>query len=451
MVLRGVLLLNGVTVVSLLLTTQTHAYDWPEFRGPSGQGEAVESDPPVEWTPTKNVAWRTPIPGSGWSSPIVFGDRIYLTTAIQELDDTELRQSPSVDFTDNTPTSRNTTDFNLSLRVLAVEKNYGHIVWEREVFSYAAGNYSPGHAKNGFASPTPTTDGKTVYVHFGPQGTAALDWDGNAIWRRRVDYEARHGAASSPVIAGNRLVLNCDGAEDPFVCALDPRTGEELWRTQRQPMDFEKFAFSTPLAIPSSSTASSVQLVSPGSHMVGSYDPADGRELWHVYFPRRWSAVSRPVYANGMVIICNGGERNPELIAIRPDGSGDVSNSHVVWRHNKCVPLTSSVVVVDDHVYMVSDGGIAACTEVGTGKLVWKKRLGGNFSASPVCAGGRLYFPSDAGICHVIAAEREFRELAKNDLGEPILASFAVDGNAFIIRTGDALYRVEERDPRFAP
>jgi outer membrane protein assembly factor BamB len=423
----------------------TFASEWPEFRGPTGQGIAVDSNPPFEWTPEKNIAWRTSIPGSGWSSPIVFGKRIYLTTAVKEVSLSGHRSAPDV--SNNEPTGRNSADAGLSLRALAIDAGSGKIVWDREVFHYALGQYQTGHAKNGFASPTPITNGEQIYVHFGPQGTAALDMEGNILWRNTdIKYDARHGAGGSPVIAGEALIFNCDGVENPFVVALDRKTGKELWRTSRLPMTFEKFAFSTPLVIPSSHTASGLQVISPGSHMIGSYDPDDGRELWHVYFEKRWSLVPRPVLADGMVLVCNGGEAPPELVAIRPDGSGDVTNTHVVWRHNKFAPLTSSVVAVNGMVFMVSDAGIAACTELATGKLVWKKRLGGNFSASPIAASGRVYFPNDNGVCYVLAAKAEFEQLAKNDLGEPILASFAVTGDALIIRTASTLYRVETKD-----
>jgi outer membrane protein assembly factor BamB len=210
-------------------------------------------------------------------------------------------------------------------------------------------------------------------------------------------------------------------------------------------MDPERFAFSTPLVIPSSKTKSGVQIVSPGSHMIGSYDPTDGRELWHVYFDRRWSVVSRPILVEGVIVACNGGDSPPELLAIRPDGSGNVTDTHILWRHDDHVPLTSSVVEVDRHIYMASDAGIAACTEFATGKVIWKKRLGGNFSASPLHAAGRLYFPNDNGLTFVLAVKPDFELLAKNDLGEPILASFAVDDQALIVRTSAAVYRIDDR------
>jgi outer membrane protein assembly factor BamB len=427
------------------LAGTTKGDQWPEFRGPTGQGLAAHANPPIHWSPEKNIAWKASLPGSGWSSPIVYSNHIYVTTAMQEEATPGLHSAPDV--SNNEPTGRNSANVGLSLRALALEAGSGKIVWDREVFHYSPGQYQSGHAKNGFASPTPITNGEQIYVHFGPHGTAALDMDGNILWRNTdIRYDARHGAGGSPVIAGNALVFNCDGVQDPFIVALNRHTGKELWRTPRRPMTFEKFAFSTPLAIPSSQTASGVQLVSPGSHMIGSYDPADGRELWHVDFEKRWSLVPRPVFSDGVVLVCNGGEAPPELVAIRPNGSGDVSGTHIAWRHNKFVPLTSSVVAVDGYVFMVNDAGIAASTEIATGKLVWKKRLGGNFSASPTAAGGRVYFPNDSGVCYVLAAKPVFEQLDKNDLGEPILASFAVTGDALIIRTASALYRVEAKD-----
>ncbi|BBO33714.1 PQQ-binding-like beta-propeller repeat protein [Lacipirellula parvula] len=426
--------------IVLCLASASSAAEWPEFRGPTGQGVADHAQPPVEWAPDKNVTWRTAIPGSGWSSPIVAGGRIYVTTAVQEQGG-----GSGPDVNNNEPVGSNSTASALSLRLLALDAQSGQIVWDREIFHYDAGSYPSGHAKNTFASPTPLAVGDRIYAHFGPLGTAAVDLNGEIIWQNKtISYDARHGGAGSPVVVGDTLVFNCDGVENPFIVGLDKTTGKELWRTPRQPMEPERFAFSTPLMVPSSSTASGVQLVSPASHMIGSYDPADGRELWHVFFDRRWSTASRPVYAEGMVLACNGGEAPPELLAIRPDGEGNVSETHVVWRHDNFAPLTSSVVVADGHVYMVSDAGIAACTDATTGKVVWKKRLGGNFSASPIYADGRIYFPSDNGTCYVIAAKPRYELLAKNSLEEPTLASFAVTGDALIIRTSDAVYRIEE-------
>jgi outer membrane protein assembly factor BamB len=422
--------------------------DWPEFRGPTGQGRAADAKPPQEWSPDTNIAWRTAIPGSGWSSPIVVGDRIYVTTAIQEEDATE-HKTLRPDVTNNAPVGNNSTVAALSLRALAIDANTGRIVWDREVFRFGPGQYPPGHAKNSFASPTPLSDGEKIYVHFGPLGTAALDRNGDVVWRNsEIAYDARHGGAGSPILVGDKLIFNCDGVENPFVVALDRNTGKGVWRSARQPMEPERFAFSTPLAIPSQATESGVQIVSPASHMIGGYDPADGRELWHVYFDRRWSVVSRPVFEDGMVIACNGGEAPPELIAIRPDGSGNVSDTHIVWRHDSFAPLTSSVVVDDGRVYMVSDAGIASCTDAATGKLLWKKRLGGMFSASPIYADGRIYLPNDDGVCYVIAAKPTFELIEKNDLAEPILASFAVIDDALIVRTSEAMYRVEATNER---
>jgi outer membrane protein assembly factor BamB len=435
-------------LVSATISTACAA-DWPEFRGPTGQGEATDSNPPLEWSPTKNVTWRTPLDGMGWSSPIIFGDRIYLTTST-EID--EQGNQVASTMADLPPEVRNGpvaklefASAGISLRALAFNLETGEKVWDVEVFRLTRDQVQAAHAKNGFASPTPVTDGEHIYVHFGPHGTASLGLDGKLVWTNRIEYDARHGAGGSPVLVGNSLVFNCDGVENPFVVGLDSRDGHEIWRTPRQPMDYERFAFSTPLAIPSDKTASGIQLVSPGSHMIGSYDPDTGRELWYVYFDKRWSLVPRPVYVNGMVLVCNGGEPPPELIAIRPDGEGNVSDTHVVWRHDKHVPLTSSVVAVGKHIYMVNDAGIAACTEVETGRLVWKKRFGGNFSSSPIYASGRIYFPGESGVTHVIAAEPKFKELAKNDLDEMMLSSFAVDGDALVIRTSKALYRIEDQ------
>lgn len=348
--------------ISLFAVSEASPSDWPSFAGPRGGAGARCTAAGRSRRPDSNIAWRTTIPGSGWSSPIVVGDRI-VTTAVQEEENAAEHKTLRPDVTNNAPVGNNSTAAALSLRALAIDAKTGHIVWDREIFRFAPGQYPPGHAKNSFASPTPLSDGEKIYVHFGPLGTAALDKNGEVVWRNsEIAYDARHGGAGSPILVGEKLIFNCDGVENPFVVALDRNTGKELWRSPRQPMDPERFAFSTPLAIPSKATESGVQIVSPASHMIGSYDPADRHELWHVYFDRHWSVVSRPVFEDGVVIVCNGGEAPPELIAIRPDGSGNVSDTHVVWRHDSFAPLTSSVVVEDGRVYMVSDAGIASCT-----------------------------------------------------------------------------------------
>jgi len=390
--------------------------EWPEFRGGTGQGHSDVDGLPTVWSRSQNVAWRQPLPGKGWSSPILYAGRIFLTTAV-EIDE----------------------NGGQSLRALCLDAETGEIRWNVEAFKKPPGLPAV-HAKNSYASPTPITDGERVFVHFGPSGTAAFAFDGNLIWANdRIVYDARHGGGGSPILSGRALIFNCDGVENPFVVALDRSNGKELWRSARPEMEPERFAFSTPLEI---RVNGKVQVVSPGSHGVYSYEPATGQEVWRVHFPNKWSVIPRPVFAQGKVFICTGYEGPAELLAIRPDGAGDVTATHVAWRTDKYVPHTPSPSIVGDLIFMVSDSGIATCRNVNTGKLHWRKRLEGSFSASPLHAAGNLYFPNEEGACFVIKAAPEFKLVAKNDLEESTLASYAAGGKGLYIRTAEALYRV---------
>ena len=394
--------------------------DYPEFRGPTAQGHASATSLPVQWDLSANVRWKVPIVGKGWSSPIEHAGRIFLTTAV-----------PS----EETPPQRH------SLRALCLDAAGGEILWNVEVFVKELRPEETINPKNSFASPTPITDGQQVFVHFGPDGTACLDRDGKRIWANdQLRYNPMHGAGGSPVLAGSRLVFHCDGAEDPFVVALHRDSGRVAWRTPRPPAASPKWSFATPLVI---EVAGKRQLISPAAQLVCSYDPTSGEELWRVRYPNKWSIVPRPVCSHGLVFVCTGYSGPAELLAIRPTGSGDVTDSHVAWRTDNNVPHTPSPLIVGNEIYLVSDSGIVSCRDVETGELHWRHRVGGNHSASPVHAAGRIYLLSEEGVCTVIAAGREYRELATNDLQEPTLASCAVVERALIVRTAGHLYRIE--------
>jgi outer membrane protein assembly factor BamB len=411
--LIGLLLAGGTAVAT--------AEDWPEFRGPTGQGLSNATSLPVKWDLQANVRWKVSIPGKGWSSPIVHEGRIFLTTAVPSEEDPPKRQS---------------------LRALCLDAAKGEILWNVEVFVKTMGPGETLNAKNSFASPTPITDGERVFVHFGPDGTACLDRDGKRIWANdQLRYNPVHGAGGSPIFSGSRLVFHCDGAEDPFVVALHRDSGTVAWRTPRPAMASPKWSFATPLVI---EVEGSPQLVSPAAQMVCSYDPSSGEERWRVRYPNKWSIVPRPVFSHGLVLVCTGYDGPAELLAIRPTGSGDVTDSHVAWRTDNHVPHTPSPLVLGNEIYLVSDNGIASCRDVETGELHWRHRVGGNFSASPVHAAGSIYMVSEQGVCTVIAASgREYQELATNDLQEATLASFAVVAGAILVRTEGHLYRIE--------
>jgi outer membrane protein assembly factor BamB len=391
--------------------------EWPEFRGPTGQGISAAKDVPVTWSATGNVNWRVPVAGRGWSSPAVANGRIYLTTAVGEGDV-------------------------VTLRALCFDAKDGKSVWDVEVFKPGA-DATKMHRKNSLASPTPIVTADRVFVHFGHMGTAALDLDGKILWKQNsVTYSPVHGTGGSPALVDGKLVFSCDGASDPFVVALDAATGEIRWKTPRNTTAKKPFSFSTPLAV---KVDGGTQVISPGSGFVGAYDASSGRELWRVGYGEGYSVVPRPVFAHGLVFVSSSFDK-PVVKAIRPAGAkGDVTDTHVAWELGRGGPHTASMQVVGDELYLVSDGGIAACVDAKTGKVHWSERLGGNFSASPVYAEGKLYFFNETGVGYVVKADKRFQLLATNQVGEASLASPAVLDGALIVRTEGHLWRLGKK------
>jgi outer membrane protein assembly factor BamB len=401
----------------LLLAPAPQADDWPEFRGPAGEGLVKNGHLPTEWGPDKNVAWKQDIPGKGWSSPVVVAGKIYLTTAV--------------------PTGE-AGGKELSLRALCLDAADGKILWDKEVF--VQGAKAPGiHPKNSHASPTPLVRDNRLYVHFGHQGTACLDLDGKVLWRNTdLKYSPVHGSGGSPVLVDDALIFSCDGGNDPFLAALDKNNGKLLWKTDRKLGTNQTFSFSTPLVI---TVNDKKQVISPTSNGVGAYDPANGKEIWRVTYTG-YSVIPRPAFANGLVILSTGYD-SPKVLAIRPDGEGDVTKTHVAWTHKKNAPHAPSPLTVGDEVYLVSDGGMATCLDAKTGEVHWEERLGGHFSASPICADGKIYVQSEEGVGVVFKAGKRFEIVAKNDLGQHSLASYAAADGALFIRTEKHLYRIQ--------
>jgi outer membrane protein assembly factor BamB len=394
------------------------AEDWPQFRGPTGQGISTAKNLPVRWNSKSNVVWKTPLPGKGWSSPVVADGRVYLTTALQVQG----------------------TEAPISLRVQCVDAANGKLVWESEVFRPGPEETRAMHQKNSLASATPILSEDRLYVHFGHMGTAALDLSGKVVWRQTsLKYSPVHGNGGSPALIGDLLVFTCDGANDPFVVALDAPSGGVRWRTPRNTPSSRMFSFSTPLEI---EVDGARQIVSAGSGLVGSYDNETGREIWRVLYGEGYSVVPRPVYAAGLLFICSGYD-GPTLLAINPAGArGDITKSGVAWIFRKGVPLTPSPLAVGNELYWVSDNGIAKCLDARTGKVHWDERLDGEFSASPLYAEGRVYFQSEGGVGIVVKAGQTFELLSRNDLEERTLASYGVAEQSFIIRSESHLWRI---------
>jgi outer membrane protein assembly factor BamB len=396
---------------TVVLGARMFAEDWPAFRGPTGQGHSSEQNLPLEWGESRHVVWKTPVPGRGWSSPVVADGRVWLTTAA--------------------------TERGASLRLLAFDAATGRELVDAEAFHSPSARLL--NEKNSLASPTPIVDGDRVYVHFGAQGTAALTTTGEVVWKARFPYESQHGNGGSPALYGDLLVLNCDGADTAFVVALDKRTGKVRWKAdRRRPWDQ---AYSTPLVI---RVGGRDQIVSVGAYRAAAYDPENGRELWRVSYDDGFSNVPRPVFGNGLVYIATG-FRQPFLMAVRADGAGDVTRTHIAWTLSRGAPLTPSPILVGDDLYVVNDNGIATALDAKSGAIHWQQRLGGTFSASPVFADGRLYFTSEDGETTVIAPGRQFRKLAVNRIDEPTLASLAISGGSIFIRGESHLYRIAEQ------
>lgn len=401
----------------LAVTALVQAANWPEFRGPTGQGHATAQNLPTEWSDTQNVVWKQPLPGEGWSSPALVDGRLYLTAAIPV---------------------ENGKEGDRSLSLLILDAQSGRLLRRVDVFQQDGATAPKIHSKNSHASPTPLVDGDQVFVHFGHQGTACLNRAGDIQWTNRdLQYSPVHGNGGSPILVDERLIFSCDGSREPFVVALDRRSGKVLWKTMRQADADRKFSFSTPLLI---TVDGQRQIISPGSNGVVAYDPQDGSEIWHVTYDG-YSVIPRPIYGHGLIYISTG-YNTPSVLAIRPDGQGDVTESHVAWTFKRGAPHTPSLLLVGDELYMVSDRGVATCLDAKTGEEVWQERLGGAFSASPIYADGKIYMQSEEGVGFVLRPGREFDLVAENKLGERTLASYAVDNGRLYIRSAEHLFCV---------
>ena len=390
------------------------APDWPEFRGPTGQGISTATSVPLQWSASSNVVWKVEVPGEGWSSPVLSQGELYLTTAV-------------------TPSGGG-----VQLRALSYAAETGKLRWDTEVF-LERGTGGGLHQKNSKASPTPLVAGERVFVHFGHLCTACLDRAGKVRWlQSELKYAPVHGNGGSPILADGALFFSCDGGSNPFAVALDPETGAIRWRVERETAAAKKFSFSTALYL---TNGTRKEIISPGSGAVFSYDPATGREWWRVAYGNGYSVVPRPVFAHGLIFVGTGYDR-ASLLAIRPGGEGDLTESNIVWQTARSAPNTPSVVVAGELIFFVSDGGIATCADARTGRVHWNERLEGDYSASPVWAEDRVYFFNEGGLCTVIRSAPKFEVLAKNDLGERLLATPAVTEGAWFIRTKSHLFRI---------
>jgi outer membrane protein assembly factor BamB len=427
-------------VLATHIPTPAARADWPEFRGPYGNGhvsapgDTARVGLPLTWSETENVRWKTPIPHRGWSTPVVMDGQIWLTTA---------------------------TDEGHEYFALCVDAESGNVLHNIKLFHHDEPEPLGNHL-NCYAAPSPAIEPGRVYVHFGSYGTACLDTaTGDVLWKRD-DLPCRHyrGPSSSVVLFQNLVILTLDGVDLQYLVALDKETGDTIWKTDRDvewddqhfegkdPASIKRIrdgdhrkAHSTPLI--AAGPDGQPQLISGGAKAAFAYNPGTGDEIWRIDYDD-FSVAPRPIFHDGVAYLVTG-ITHPELWAVRLGAAGNISESDkILWRLKSRVAKTASPVLIDGLIYMVSDDGIVTCIDAATSDTVWQKRIGGAFAASPIYADDRIYFCDQDGQTTVIKPGREFESLATNTLDDGCMASPAVDGGALYLRTKTHLYRIED-------
>jgi len=416
-------------LVAISTTLSIASENWPQFRGPSGDGVAESTNLPVNWSEDENIAWKTEIHGLGWSSPVIYGQQVWLTTATQ--DGTELS-------------------------VLCLDKDSGEILLDRKLFDIAEPQFA--HKFNSYASPTPVIEERRVYVTWGSPGTACLDTETFEVLWTRDDFVCDHwrGAGSSPILFEDLFILPYDGADYQYIVAMDKKSGETRWKTDRS-VDFKDLdenghpkadgdlrkAFATPHI----TTLEGKQvLISQGAMATYGYDPKTGKELWRHDEHANHSASTRPVIFGETILVPTGFPK-PSLLAIPGTKTGVLEDSELDWKLtlNKGTPKKPSLQLVDGYLYAVSDSGIGSCWDTKTGEEKWIARVGGNYSASPIYADGKIYFCSEEGKTTVIkATPSEYKVLAENTIGDGFMASPAVSGDSLYVRSRTHLYCIRQ-------
>lgn len=406
-------------IISTSLVAVADEPDWNQFRGPYADGTSKATDLPVKWSEKENIVWKTAVHGRGWSSPVVWKDQVWLTTA--------------------TPNGK-------ELSVVCIDLNSGKILHDKKIFDVKKPQYID--PSNSHASSTPVVEEGRVYVHYGAYGTACLDTKtADVLWSHR-DFPCNHwrGAGSSPIIYKNLLYLQFDGYDFQYIVALDKISGEVVWKKDRD-IDYKtrngdmKKAFATPRVI---EYEGRVQLISPAAKATLSYNPLTGDEYWKFYYPQH-SGANRPLF-DGKRIYIGTGFGKAHMYAVDPGGKGDVTKSHVKWIQQKGIPSKPSQLVIDGMLFMVDDKGIATCLDAETGKEIWKERMSRSaFSASPIYADGKIYMADKTGLTRVIKPGKKYEELAANKLDDGCISSLAVAGKSILLRTPSHLYRIEKK------
>ena len=413
--------------------------DWKQWRGPGGQGHA-NAKLPTEWSETKNVKWRTPVPGKGWSSPVIEGNQIWVTTSFET---PATKEEAAERLKSNTGSVPVNVLSSVSLHAVCIDKRTGKLLHNLRVITKKEPQWV--HKLNSYASPSPIIETGRVYCHFGSYGTACIDaktskvaWLNEKIW---VNHE--NGPGSTPVLWKDLLIFHMDGSDQQFVVALDKKTGLEKWRVGRSGKMHAnpqlKKSYGTPLI---QEINGKPTLLSPGSNWLYAYDPANGKELWKTeYGGLGFSIVPKPVTGHGMIFMSTGFMK-AKLLAVRYEKT---AKPDIAWSYARSVSTQPSPLLVGDELYFITEsGGLITCLNAHTGEPHWVERIGGNYSASPTFSNGKIYFHSREGVTTVLQAGKQFKVLAKNQLEGQHMASAAVDGNALILRTDKALYRIAD-------
>jgi len=401
------------------------AENWPQFRGADHSGRSGEMKLPLKWSETENVAWKTPISGDSWSSPIVWGDRVFVTTA---------------------------TDGGRSCRVLALDRKSGQVLWDKEVFTQKTLRKEQ---RNTYATPTPATDGERVYACFGDGSFAAVNFAGDVVWTNRdYPFYSQHGLGTSPILHDGFLVMARDGSSEgpdkslgwqkpwdqAYVLALDVKTGKEGWKAGR---GGSRISHGTPTIW--TAPDGKRQIVSEAGDVVQGFDLETGERLWSSKVTGEGKAPST-VVGERLVFTAGGWGGKESIKAFRLGERGDLDESNLAWEVKQAMPKVPSMIYVAPHLYSITDQGVVSCLDAATGRKIWRERLAGGFSASPVFADGRLYFVADDGTTHILAAGPQFKVLARNSLGEKVQASPAISHGCIFIRTERNLFCIGPRD-----
>lgn len=406
-----------LTAVVVFAGGETWGQSWNEFRGINGAGHSSFTGLPTTWSDdSENIQWKVALPGLGWSSPVIQGSKIWLTSAVKGDDKSRLV-------------------------VLCVDMNSGKVIREVTVFEKPLGRI---HQKNSHASPSAIVDGKSVFVHFGEHGTACLDLDGNILWKRVFDYGHFHGPGGSPVLVDNKLIFSCDGGEKQFLIALDKTNGKTIWETKKTHINPERFsggkmapiAFSTPTL---RTVDGKVEVVCPGADHIAGFDAETGKEKWWAAYDG-YSVVPRPILLDDMVFYASSYNAST-MYGLKLGGQGEITDQ-VAWETRKGAPKNPTPILVDDNLYMVSDRGIGHCLDAKTGKVHWQTRLGTAYSASPIFADGRIYFQDEKGGTIVIEPSTEYTRVARNQLSGRTLATPVPVEGALLIRTDSHLLKI---------